>query len=50
MKMAEPKHGNVLLTGAAGGLGRAIARGVVATGRRVILVDRNAASLKEFAA
>jgi 3-hydroxy acid dehydrogenase/malonic semialdehyde reductase len=49
MEMAEHKNANVLLTGAAGGLGRAIARGVVATGRRVILVDRNAASLKEFA-
>jgi 3-hydroxy acid dehydrogenase/malonic semialdehyde reductase len=48
--MAEANNGTVLLTGAAGGLGRAIARGVIATGRRVILVDRNAASLNEFAA
>jgi 3-hydroxy acid dehydrogenase/malonic semialdehyde reductase len=50
MQMAEPTHQTVLLTGAAGGLGRAIARGVVATGRRVILVDRNPTSLQEFAA
>jgi len=48
--MAEAKNGIVLLTGAAGGLGRAIARGVIATGRRVVLVDRNAESLNEFAA
>ena len=48
--MAEANNRVVLLTGAAGGLGRAIARGVVATGRRVVLVDRDAASLNEFAA
>ena len=30
----------VLLTGAAGGMGRAIARAAVASGRRVVLLDR----------
>ena len=39
----------VLLTGAAGGLGRAIGRAVVASGRRIVLVDRNAEALAEFA-
>lgn len=48
--MTDTKSGTVLLTGAAGGLGRAIARAVVATGRRVVLADRNADSLGEFAA
>lgn len=48
--MTQDKNGVVLLTGAAGGLGRAIARAVVASGRRVILVDRNADALAEFAA
>ena len=40
----------VLLTGAAGGMGRAIARAAVASGRRVVLVDRDQASLDAFAA
>ncbi len=40
----------VLLTGAAGGMGRAIARAAIANGRRVVLVDRDAASLEAFAA
>lgn len=48
--MAEHQNGTVLLTGAAGGLGRAIARGAVASGRRVVLVDRDAAGLADFAA
>ena len=39
----------VLLTGAAGGLGRAIGRAVVASGRRIVLVDRNAEALAGFA-
>ncbi|PJI38774.1 SDR family oxidoreductase [Ferrovibrio sp.] len=47
--MTKDNNGVVLLTGAAGGLGRAIARAVVASGRRVILVDRNADALTEFA-
>jgi 3-hydroxy acid dehydrogenase / malonic semialdehyde reductase len=50
MEMAEHTSEIVLLTGAAGGLGRAIGRAVVATGRRVILVDRNAETLTAFAA
>ena len=40
----------VLLTGAAGGMGRAIARAAVASGRRVVLVDRDRGSLDSFAA
>lgn len=40
----------VLLTGAAGGMGRAIARAAVASGRRVVLVDRDRVSLDSFAA
>lgn len=40
----------VLLTGAAGGMGRAIARAAVASGRRVVLVDRDRESLDSFAA
>ncbi|MCW3474752.1 SDR family oxidoreductase [Limobrevibacterium gyesilva] len=48
--MDQETTGVVLLTGAAGGLGRAIGRAVVATGRRVVLVDRNAGPLAEFAA
>src|SRR3546814_10436555 len=48
--MTEDSSGAVLLTGAAGGLGRAIARAVVASGRRIVLVDRNAEALAEFPA
>src|SRR3546814_9114949 len=48
--MTEDSSGAVLLTGAAGGLGRAIARAVVASGRRIVLVDRNAEALADFAA
>ena len=40
----------VLLTGAAGGMGRAIARAAVASGRRVVLLDRDGLSLEAFAA
>jgi 3-hydroxy acid dehydrogenase/malonic semialdehyde reductase len=40
----------VLLTGAAGGLGRAIARAVMASGRSIVLVDRNADALAAFSA
>ncbi|MEP9379996.1 SDR family oxidoreductase [Aquabacter sp. CN5-332] len=47
--MADENKGTVLLTGAAGGLGRAIARGVVASGRRIVLVDRNPEGLAELA-
>lgn len=48
--MSDTKRGTALLTGAAGGLGQAIARAVVAAGRRVVLVDRNEDSLNRFAA
>ncbi|HEY8335485.1 MAG TPA: SDR family oxidoreductase [Tardiphaga sp.] len=48
--MTRDSKDTVLLTGAAGGLGRAIARAVVASGRRIVLVDRNAEALAEFAA
>ena len=48
--MYDTKRGTALLTGAAGGLGQAIARAVVAAGRRVVLVDRNEDSLNRFAA
>jgi 3-hydroxy acid dehydrogenase/malonic semialdehyde reductase len=48
--MTRDSKDTVLLTGAAGGLGRAIARAVVASGRRIVLVDRNAQQLSEFAA
>ncbi|UZE49273.1 SDR family oxidoreductase [Rhodopseudomonas sp. P2A-2r] len=48
--MTRDSKDSVLLTGAAGGLGRAIARAVVASGRRIVLVDRNAEQLAEFAA
>jgi 3-hydroxy acid dehydrogenase/malonic semialdehyde reductase len=41
---------NVLLTGAAGGLGRAFAKALIASGRRVILVDRNMERLEALAA
>lgn len=40
----------VLLTGAAGGLGAAFARALVASGRRVVLVDRNREKLEALAA
>lgn len=40
----------ILLTGAAGGLGRAIARAAVASGRRVVLVDRDGEAVDAFAA
>lgn len=48
--MTGDRKETVLLTGAAGGLGRAIGRAVVASGRRIVLVDRNAETLAEFAA
>jgi 3-hydroxy acid dehydrogenase/malonic semialdehyde reductase len=43
--MSDVKNGNALLTGAAGGMGRAIARALLDSGRRVILVDRDETSL-----
>jgi 3-hydroxy acid dehydrogenase/malonic semialdehyde reductase len=38
-------QGSVVLTGAASGIGAATARRLVASGRRVVLVDRDAAAL-----
>jgi 3-hydroxy acid dehydrogenase/malonic semialdehyde reductase len=43
------QHPNAVLTGAAGGMGRAIARALLESGRRVVLVDRDEASLKALA-
>src|SRR5690606_12824871 len=42
--------GNAFLTGAAGGMGTAIARALVAAGYRVILADRDEEKLKPLAA
>ncbi|TDR85497.1 SDR family oxidoreductase [Enterovirga rhinocerotis] len=39
----------ILLTGAAGGLGRAMAKAAVSAGHRLVLVDRDEASLAAFA-
>ena len=44
--MTQKKAGTVLITGAAGGLGRAIVSELVGSGHRVVLVDRDAAALK----
>lgn len=41
--------GTALLTGAAGGMGRAIAKALVAAGHKVVLVDRDDAKLKALA-
>ncbi len=43
--MTQKKAGTVLITGAAGGLGRAIVSELVGSGHRVVLVDRDAAAL-----
>src|ERR1044072_9827257 len=48
--MAEASSRNAVGTGAAGGMGRAITRALVESGRRVVLADRDPASLREFAA
>lgn len=37
-----------LVTGAAGGMGKAICRALVASGRRVVMADRDALRLREF--
>jgi 3-hydroxy acid dehydrogenase / malonic semialdehyde reductase len=47
--MAESLHQNAVVTGAAGGMGRAITRALLESGRRVVLVDRDAESLHQFA-
>lgn len=48
--MPEEHKETALLTGAAGGFGRAIARALIASGRKVVLVDRNREALEAFAA
>jgi 3-hydroxy acid dehydrogenase / malonic semialdehyde reductase len=48
--MADTSGQNVVLTGAAGGMGRAIGRALVESGRRVALVDRDKVRVRELAA
>ena len=48
--MAEIQGRIALVTGAAGGMGRAITRALIESGRRVVLVDRDAESLRALAA
>ncbi|PIT03712.1 short-chain dehydrogenase [Bradyrhizobium nitroreducens] len=48
--MTERSDQNVVLTGAAGGMGRAITKALLDSGRRVVLVDRDAKALQELAA
>jgi 3-hydroxy acid dehydrogenase / malonic semialdehyde reductase len=47
--MSDFQSRNALLTGAAGGMGRAITRALIESGRRVVMVDRDAESLGAFA-
>ena len=47
--MSDISGRNVVLTGAAGGMGRAITRALLDSGRRVVLVDRDLESLRQFA-
>jgi 3-hydroxy acid dehydrogenase / malonic semialdehyde reductase len=48
--MTEISRRNAVVTGAAGGMGRAITRALIESGRRVVLVDRDAESLRSLAA
>jgi 3-hydroxy acid dehydrogenase/malonic semialdehyde reductase len=48
--MGKTSLRNAVVTGAAGGMGRAITRALLESGRRVVLVDRDAESLRQFAA
>ena len=48
--MTEGSGQTVVLTGAAGGMGRAITKALLDSGRRVVLVDRDAKALQELAA
>jgi len=47
--MTEKFGRNAVVTGAAGGMGRAITRALLDSGRRVVLVDRDAESLRQCA-
>src|SRR4029078_9768595 len=48
--MTEASSRNAVVTGAAGGMGRAITKALVESGRRVVLADRDPASLRQLAA
>lgn len=48
--MAEASNRNAIVTGAAGGIGRAITKALLESGRRVVLADRDGESLRQFAA
>ncbi|MGY3149504.1 3-hydroxy acid dehydrogenase/malonic semialdehyde reductase [Bradyrhizobium sp. USDA 3397] len=48
--MTEGSGQTVVLTGAAGGMGRAITNALLDSGRRVVLVDRDAKALQQLAA
>ena len=48
--MAETSVRNAVVTGAAGGMGRAITEALLESGRRVVLVDRDPESLRQFSA
>ena len=48
--MAEASNRNAIVTGAAGGMGRAITKVLLESGRRVVLADRDGESLRQFAA
>jgi 3-hydroxy acid dehydrogenase/malonic semialdehyde reductase len=48
--MTEQLGQTVVLTGAAGGMGRAITKALLESGRRMVLVDRDATALAELAA
>jgi 3-hydroxy acid dehydrogenase/malonic semialdehyde reductase len=48
--MTEQSGQTVVLTGAAGGMGRAITKALLESGRRVVLVDRDGKALQELAA
>ena len=48
--MTDTSGQTVVLTGAAGGMGRAITKALLESGRRVVLVDRDAKALQELAA
>jgi 3-hydroxy acid dehydrogenase/malonic semialdehyde reductase len=47
--MSDVQSRNALLTGAAGGMGRAITRALIESGRGVVMVDRDDESLRTFA-